>query len=716
MKKRKKLLAACMSALLLASSLPALPMSDFFKESTLTASAEYDDKYLIKINVLKKMLTDYKVNRVEFTMDNLPETNPELTLTHQTILTDYGETTAAIVEKGGENGTTLYVYRNDGYTMPSIAPADCSKMFYDMDDLVSVDLSGLSFTQTTDMSEMFWSCSNLTYVYMPSDTSRVQTMKKMFENCVLLTDLHFKSYSRPTIPTQNVKDFSEMFASCRSLSNISVQDFDTSSAENMYMMFYDCTAATSIDVSSFDTSNVTTMNQMFYHCTNLTKLDLSKFRTQNVKNFSEMFKDCENLTKLNLSSFDTRNATSFDGMFTNCAKLTELDLRNFDTKNATHFDGMFDECPNLKSIDISNFTFKPSVNIAEIQNFVYLPQNEKEAKDFVPLYLTMPPEYYKAFQFDKKYVKRNYTAIENIVASGASMDLDTDGSFKLYAYMNRKNEIFTATDSQAFLRCTMPDGSVLDFDKKSTAQKNWGCSLNGKMTVCDGFSLPIGAKDFDKILTIELYKDANTKIDGSYHFSATQYLEEWKDLYAGKGDSNGVPEYSKAVKNFIDAMENYGVYSDAYFNHKYLGATSSNPQGYTQTNYDYYVDNNLKYTYNILCQEIPDANYYGTTLILENSITLRHYFTEQVKGSKESELNKGLYYLEKSFSALNLSQGIEGYEYFTVDDYIYFVLKDNKRTDDDYIRLKNLCVSLAKFQYSASEYERLYRINKDKLD
>ena len=66
-----------------------------------------------------------------------------------------------------------------------------------------------------------------------------------------------------------------------------------------------------------------------------------------------------------------------------------------------------------------------------------------------------PPDYYKAFQFDKNYVIRNKTAIEDIVANGDSMDLDTDGSFKLYAYMNTKDDFFTAPDSQAFLRCTM---------------------------------------------------------------------------------------------------------------------------------------------------------------------------------------------------------------------------------------------------------------------
>lgn len=46
MKKGKRLLAACMSALMLTDVLRLLPMSEFFKESTLTASAEYAQKMI----------------------------------------------------------------------------------------------------------------------------------------------------------------------------------------------------------------------------------------------------------------------------------------------------------------------------------------------------------------------------------------------------------------------------------------------------------------------------------------------------------------------------------------------------------------------------------------------------------------------------------------------------------------------------------------------
>ena len=670
MKNGKKILATCMSALLLTGVLPALPMSDFFKESTLTVSADYTDQYLLKTDVLQKLIKETNPKHVIFTSDSPRESNTfkDKTLTNVTPLADFipnGETAARTTGAYCAADETVYVYSSDESGWPAIAPEDCSGLFKGMKQLVSVNMNGLSLAQTKNMSQMFYDCSSLERIYILTDTGKCENMSKMFFNCNSLTTIELGvANHKEVLDTSKVKYFNEMFSGCRTLTKFPIEQIDTGSAENMSGMFYMCSDVTSLDVSSFDTSNVTSMEQMFYHCRYLTQLDLS----------------------------------------------------NFDTKNVINFIGMFDECYNLKSLDISNFTFKPSINLATLQKFVYLPEDENEAASFKPLNLTIPSDYYKAFQFDKNYVTRNKTAIEDIVANGDSMDLDTDGSFKLYAYMNTKDDIFTAPDSQAFLRCTMPDGSVRDFDKNSEAQKNWLCLLNGKMTVCDGFALPIGAKDFDKPITIELYKDANTKINGSYHFSATQFLEAWKDIYSDKADRAEAPQLSAGVKNFINSIENYGVYADVYFNHKYLGVTSSNPKKYSQDTYKYYVEGEngrqgtLQYYYDILCKEIPDENYYGTTLLLENSITLRHYFTEQVKGSKESELNKGLYYLEKSFPAINLSKGINGYDYFSVDDYIYFVLKDNERTDDDYIRLKNLCVALAEFQYYTSEYERLYNL------
>ena len=174
---------------------------------------------------------------------------------------------------------------------------------------------------------MFYGCSNLKDVYMLTDTGKCENMSKMFFNCGSLATIELGvSNFKTVLDTSNVKYFNEMFCGCYALKEFPINHIDTDNAEDMSGMFYQCASATSLDVSSFDTSNVTSMKQMFFHC----------------------------------------------------KSLTELNLSNFDTKNVTNFIGMFDECYNLKSLDISNFTFKPSINVAEIQNFVYLPKSEAE--------------------------------------------------------------------------------------------------------------------------------------------------------------------------------------------------------------------------------------------------------------------------------------------------------------------------------------------------
>ena len=69
MKKGKKLLAACMSALMLTGVLRLLPMSEFFKESTLTASAEYAEQSLLKTDVFKELIKEINPKHVISTSD-----------------------------------------------------------------------------------------------------------------------------------------------------------------------------------------------------------------------------------------------------------------------------------------------------------------------------------------------------------------------------------------------------------------------------------------------------------------------------------------------------------------------------------------------------------------------------------------------------------------------------------------------------------------------
>lgn len=107
----------------------------------------------------------------------------------------------------------------------------------------------------------------------------------------------------------------------RNISRIDLTNFDTSNVNSMHSMFNNCSGLTSLDVSSFDTSNVTTMHNMLGGCSSLTSLDISNFNTSKVTAMGYMFYGCSSLNTLNLGEFDTSNATSNNGLFAECYEL-----------------------------------------------------------------------------------------------------------------------------------------------------------------------------------------------------------------------------------------------------------------------------------------------------------------------------------------------------------------------------------------------------------
>ena len=196
------------------------------------------------------------------------------------------------------------------------------------------------------------------------DTSQVTDMSEMFYNCENLTSLDLSHFD-----TSQVTDMSDMFWYCESLTNLDLSHFDTSQVTDMEEMFLRCDRLTSLDLSHFDTSQVTHMSSMFEYCENLTSLDLSHFDTSQVTDMHEMFYYCENLTSLDLSHFDTSQVTDMEEMFDHCYSLTSLDLSHFDTSQVTNMYAMFQNCRNLTSLDLSHF------NTAQVISGYYMLNN-----------------------------------------------------------------------------------------------------------------------------------------------------------------------------------------------------------------------------------------------------------------------------------------------------------------------------------------------------
>ena len=167
------------------------------------------------------------------------------------------------------------------------------------------------------------------------------------------------------LDTSNMTSMSRMFLNSKSLTNIDVSGFDTSKVVNMAKMFEGCTNLVNLNLSNFNTTSVTNMNMMFRKCNNLRQLEISGFDTSNVTDMSYMFQNCISLTNLDFPSFDTSNVINMPAMFQNCRSLISLDLFNFNTSKVTIMNSIFFGCTNLKTIYVSDLWNMSNVTNSE---------------------------------------------------------------------------------------------------------------------------------------------------------------------------------------------------------------------------------------------------------------------------------------------------------------------------------------------------------------
>ena len=120
----------------------------------------------------------------------------------------------------------------------------------------------LSIPEVTDITDICWSCENLTSVNL-TDTSKVTTMY-------------------------------EAFAGCTNLNSISISD--TSKVTTMYSAFSEITNTNFTIAPTLDTSNVTNVYQMFRKSSYIKTVP--KYNFKKIINVGEIFKFCSFLTTL----------------------------------------------------------------------------------------------------------------------------------------------------------------------------------------------------------------------------------------------------------------------------------------------------------------------------------------------------------------------------------------------------------------------------------
>jgi surface protein len=200
---------------------------------------------------------------------------------------------------------------------------------------ISEFFSNLDTSNVTNMSNMFYNCTNLKNI--PNlDTSNVTNIDRMFYNCTNLTTASNLNFG-------NVKSMSSyVFYNCTNLTTVSNLNFGSSNT--VYQSFIYCTNL--ITVSNLDVSNVSSLRSLFYRCTSLVNAPV--LNITNVTDMSNMFYFCSNLK--NIPEYDFRNSkvTDISNMFSYCTNLT--DVPNLYTDNISSVENTFSVCFNLTNL------------------------------------------------------------------------------------------------------------------------------------------------------------------------------------------------------------------------------------------------------------------------------------------------------------------------------------------------------------------------------
>lgn len=193
-------------------------------------------------------------------------------------------------------------------------------------------------------------------------------------------------YELSNLDTSKVTDMSFMFYSCSNLNSLNLSKFNTSNVTNMTYMFEGCSKIKSLNLSNLDTSKVTNMSYMFESCQNIKSLDLSNFNTSKVTDMRNMFNANTNLNSINLSNFNTSKVTNMAHMFYNSPDIEKIDISSFTSESLTSNSEMFRFCSNLTILIINNPNVFKMTNsnmlnntpIASGTGYVYVPDNMVE--------------------------------------------------------------------------------------------------------------------------------------------------------------------------------------------------------------------------------------------------------------------------------------------------------------------------------------------------
>lgn len=133
----------------------------------------------------------------------------------------------------------------------SVAPAYTAWWFYNLQNVKSINLTGLNTAYVTDMTGMFSCCISLTDLRFGNtfDTSQVQSMQEMFAECISLTSLDLSFFETPSLTNMAYMFGVDNREWQSSLSELDISNFNVSRCDNMEDAFSGLTSIRTFKIS-----------------------------------------------------------------------------------------------------------------------------------------------------------------------------------------------------------------------------------------------------------------------------------------------------------------------------------------------------------------------------------------------------------------------------------------------------------------------------------
>ena len=238
-----------------------------------------------------------------------------------------------------------------------------SYMFYNDNNLTTLDLNSWNTTNVTNMAQMFNNANNLTTLNVSNwNTSNVTNMNSTFAK-VKLSTLNVNKWN-----TINVTNMACMFCD-GGVTTLNLNNWNVSNVTDMSFMFQEMLNLTALNISNWNPANVIYMRQMFYK-NNITTVNINNWNPINPINMRYMFAHMDNLTTVNIN-WNTTNVTDMSGMFLNDSKLTTLNINNWNVSNVTNMEQMFQFTTNITTLNLNNWNTSKVIYMGSMFSRMY---------------------------------------------------------------------------------------------------------------------------------------------------------------------------------------------------------------------------------------------------------------------------------------------------------------------------------------------------------